>query len=298
MKNVISIIVTYNGLGDIEKCIKSVQGESSIVVIDNASTDGTSDFVSNNFPDIKLIALNENIGFGKANNIGISYALEKKYEYIFFINQDAYLQQNGICNLVKSCDPVYGLISPIHYNFDGSSFDKTFLQVAPRSLLNDLFFNKHLGKVYMTDFINAAGWLIPSSVLKTIGGFDPLFFVYGEDVNFIQRLKFHEFKIGICPTVGLYHNSSNNFYSLLKKKDKPGWFIRSMLYQNLANVNTMSLFKLFKFKFYIYRKLMLSLVKIETDSLSKYIKILKYSNFRKVFYSLRKNKTKGPHYIP
>jgi GT2 family glycosyltransferase len=80
--------------------------------------------------------------------------------------------------------------------------------------LSDLFFNKEkLLDVYETNFVNAAFWLLSKNCLNTVGGFDPIFYIYGED-DYINRVIGHNLKIGICPKLIGYHdrpqNSSDN----------------------------------------------------------------------------------------
>ena len=93
--NVKIIIVTYNGMQWLARCLSSCIGYD-VIVVDNASTDKTITFIKENFPDVKLIKQNSNLGFGQANNIGLSIALKEDVDYIFLLNQDAYLQPETI----------------------------------------------------------------------------------------------------------------------------------------------------------------------------------------------------------
>ena len=85
-KNIVTVIVTFNSKKWIEKVIVSLKKSSlttDIVIIDNGSKDGTINFIENNHPSIILIKHKENIGFGKANNIGIDIALKNKSDIFF-----------------------------------------------------------------------------------------------------------------------------------------------------------------------------------------------------------------------
>lgn len=82
----------------LQKCLDSCKGYQ-VIIVDNNSTDGTVSFIKENFPNIHLIPQTENLGFGQANNIGIKYALEQRAEYVFLLNQDAYLQEGCLGNL-------------------------------------------------------------------------------------------------------------------------------------------------------------------------------------------------------
>ena len=71
------IIVTYNAMQWLSKTLSSIPAEFSVVIVDNNSSDKTLDFINNNYQQITVLPQSENLGFGKANNLGISYALNK-----------------------------------------------------------------------------------------------------------------------------------------------------------------------------------------------------------------------------
>ena len=198
MEKLAVIIVTFNGLNWIEKCLKSVINSSikaKIVIVDNGSTDGTIELIKSKFTFIQLLEQQHNLGFGAANNIGISFALNQGAEYIFLLNQDAYLQQNTIEKLIEihKNNNLYCVFSPIHLNGIGDNLDKKFAEYIKRNneLLYDALMQNFMQNIYSVPFVNAAGWLVPKSTFNTIGGFDPIFFHDGADDNFCHRLLFH-----------------------------------------------------------------------------------------------------------
>jgi GT2 family glycosyltransferase len=98
------IIVTYKGHLWYERCFKSLRDSElpvQIIVIDNASNDGTVEYIRAHFPDIHLIESKENLGFGRANNLGMRYALDNGADYVFLLNQDAWIEPNTIGELVR-----------------------------------------------------------------------------------------------------------------------------------------------------------------------------------------------------
>ena len=84
------IIVSYNGMKWIDKCLNSVLNQGEVVVVDNNSCDGTVDYIRMNFSLVKILSQTTNYGFGTANNIGISYAMKKGADAVFLLNQDAF----------------------------------------------------------------------------------------------------------------------------------------------------------------------------------------------------------------
>jgi GT2 family glycosyltransferase len=198
----------------------------NIIVIDNSSQDGTAEYIRQNFPEITLFAQNKNLGFGAANNIGIKYALCNGADYVFLLNQDAWIEENTIENLLKifvcditdklpaareACLKPVGIVSPLHLNGAGNDIDIKFIdtylshQNTP-NFINDLYFNR-LKPAYATHLVNAAALLVSRECIEKTGGFDTsLFYHYGEDWNYCQRVNYHGFKIMIAPHSVVYHD--------------------------------------------------------------------------------------------
>ena len=181
-----------------------------ILIVDNASTDNTLEIVSKNFRNVEIIKSEENLGFGKANNIGLKKVLEKEIDYAFLLNQDAWIDKNCITELVSIAakNKEYGILSPFHFNWEGTKIDSYFLRMANPNdcpnFLNDTLM-KAQNEVYDIKFIHAACWLITKNCLQKVGGFDPLFFHYGEDNDLAARVILKQLKIGICPRTSVYH---------------------------------------------------------------------------------------------
>jgi GT2 family glycosyltransferase len=198
----------------LSKCLESTK-PYTVIVVDNNSTDETIYFIKANYPSITILPQKENLGFGAANNIGISYALKLGAERVFLLNQDAYLENDTIEKLivVHNKNQNFGILSPIHLNGKGDRLDKNFSNYlnydANANFYSDFILKKPLPTVYEVPFANAAGWLISKCCLEMIGGFDPIFFHYGEDDNYCQRLRYHGFKIGVVPNVFLRHDREN-----------------------------------------------------------------------------------------
>ncbi|RKT00011.1 glycosyltransferase family 2 protein [Flavobacterium sp. 123] len=216
MKRIYTIIVTYNGMKWIEECLNSILNSSIpvfIIVVDNYSTDGTIKFIKENFSKIILLQQNENLGFGKANNIGISYALKHNADFVFLLNQDAFVDKNTIEKLIKVSfnKPEFGILSPIQLDYSGKLLENYFFKFmaddSSRTFYSDFVINNELKEIYDINFIQAAAWLLPTSTIKKIGGFDPLFYHYGEDDNYCQRARFHQIKIGVVPKAFIRHDS-------------------------------------------------------------------------------------------
>ncbi|RRO24654.1 glycosyltransferase family 2 protein [Flavobacteriaceae bacterium 14752] len=234
--NIIAIIVTYNGLEWIQKCLGSLVDSSiyvKILVIDNGSNDGTLDVIKDKFPKIEVLETEKNLGFGKANNIGLKRALKEKYDYAFLLNQDAWVESDTIESLINihKNNEHYNILAPMQLNGSGALIDRLFLEysVAPcRELLTDVLVNSEKQKeVYTTEFVNAACWLLPHKTLEKIGGFDPLFTHYSEDNDYINRITHHEGKVGLCSSQKVFHDRE------FRQKDDDFVMLTNRSYVNL-----------------------------------------------------------------
>jgi GT2 family glycosyltransferase len=172
--------------------------------------DNSADFIEKNYPDAILIKLNNNKGFGQANNIAMAYALKHDADYIYLLNQDAWIKPDTLKILIdlQQRYPEYGIISPIQITANEDNLDANFLYTCTnkcRKFMSDLYF-KTVKEIYEVNEIMAAHWLITRNCLLSIGGFSPVFFHYGEDINLQHRAIYHGFKTGICPITCAIHD--------------------------------------------------------------------------------------------
>lgn len=297
------IIVTYNGIQWLDKCLESC-ANYSVVIVDNASTDETVSFIEENYPNVSLFKQDKNLGFGQANNLGIRYALDQGAEHVFLLNQDAYLVDSVLDDLVafQKRHLAYGVLSPVHITGDQTKLDRGFSNYMHKEetgrFYSDFVLGNTLAEVYAVPFVNAAAWLISRKCLETVGGFDPLFFHYGEDDNYCQRVLYHGFKIGVLPKPYIIHDRGN------RKIEKPEVF-SDAYYKNkeksykvkLGDINRDNVINshLRKLKRRVL-KLQLQLKFTRSVAFKKELSILQHLA-PKIEASRRVNKTQGLHYI-
>ncbi|MBM77805.1 MAG: family 2 glycosyl transferase [Crocinitomicaceae bacterium] len=283
-----TIIITYNGDKWIEKNIQALIDSSTktkIIIIDNGSVDGTQDIVKS-FKAVQFIQSEENLGFGKANNLGIKLALEQGADYIFLLNQDAWIEKNTLSKLLKvsEIDKSFGIISPLHLNGGGTGLDKLFSHCIAPSIhhLDHYYFSdltvKQVKEFYQVPFINAAAWLLPKNTFKKVGFFDKLFYHYGEDVNYCHRVNYHNLKIVFVPDAKFFHDREDRD---IKNEDKD---IKRNLKIELANViipknEILKKFKYFK-KYYL------------KCTLKDFLKFRSFSSNFELYMFIRKNMKK------
>lgn len=206
-KRVFAIVVTYNGATWIMKNMALLRSSSypvEVVVFDNHSTDDTLKQLQG-YPGIHLFPSSVNLGFGVANTLAIQYALREGADYVFLLNQDAWVFTDTVEKLVALAErnKKVGIVSPLHFSGDGVTLDLNFekyyrgkTHVIPGQ------------KAVLVPFVNAAAWLVSRSCIEKVGYFEPLFFHYGEDRNYCDRVLFHRFSIAIATDAAICHDAS------------------------------------------------------------------------------------------
>ena len=220
------IIVSWNVRHDIINCLGSIYARPSsmpfeIIVIDNASSDGSTQEIRKQFPKVTCVANNQNYGFAGANNQGIKLA---KGEYLLFLNPDTIMHSGALDYLVSFMDKNEdaGACGPGLFNEDGSIQRSARQFPSYRGALYRFTFLKYF-KVFknsyrswlMRDFdhksqrnvdqLMGAALLVRKSIIDKIGGFDENFFMYYEEVDLCYRIKQHSWRIVFLPQACITH---------------------------------------------------------------------------------------------
>lgn len=200
------IILTYNGKKWIDNCLNSVLQTNyphyKILVIDNASKDGSADYTANKFPQVELIRNKKNYGFAEGNNIGMRYALKNGADHIILLNQDTKVNPDWLIEMVNVAEKneKIGILSPMQYDYEGKGLDINFeklLREGKQQVVHENFVE--------TDRVIGAAMLITRGVLQKIGGFDPIYFCYFEESDLCRRVKYFGYGIAIVKDSKIYH---------------------------------------------------------------------------------------------
>ncbi len=216
------VIVGYNSQRHLEICfssIKTAKGPKPLVIfVDNCSSDNSADWIQEHFPETIVIENSTNLGFAKANNVGIARAQELGADYIFLLNPDTALDPHCLAVLDEVANETT-LLQPLIL-LDPKK--KTDLINTTGGVLSILGFS------YCSDYkkpadsakkekrptgSGAAIW-IPSAVIKNIGSLDDLFFMYHEDVDLTWRATLAGYTIETVPEAKVWHDYSFSRNSL------------------------------------------------------------------------------------
>ncbi len=183
-----AITVTYNSSAVIEDCLKSVGPAARVIVVDNASSDGTIARAEKTLPSVEIIGNDRNLGFGRANNIALELT---DTEFALLINPDARMMPGSIEALVDAADllPEGALFSPALFKPDGSrQFTHDVRYEVRRRLPRRRDKNMAFEGLFCTWSISGAVMLFRMTSMREIGFFDPNFFLYYEDSDLSARI--------------------------------------------------------------------------------------------------------------
>lgn len=237
MKKLFAVVLNYNGYDNSKICIQSLlksripQGFSlQVVIIDNASKDGSGKKLKKEFPQAVTLLNTKNLGYSGGNNTGIEFSLSKGASYILIINNDTIVLRDSLYEMIRAIrEENLDVVCPKIYFEKGFEYHK------------DSYRKEDLGKVFWfaggemdwanvigyhrgvdqvdhgqfdyeknMEFLTGACFLAKAEVFKRIGMFDSKFFLYYEDADLSMRIKKHGFKIGFAPKSVIYHKNAGS----------------------------------------------------------------------------------------
>lgn len=216
--NVTAVVLNYNGFDDTVDCVRSLQNaiypNLSLVLVDNASPDGSGSDLERTFPTIPLLHQASNTGYAGGNNAGIRFALTHGAEYVLVINNDVIVDPHFLEPMMSVAErlPSVGITTCLVY-YQGT--EKSVFSAAGKfSYLLCTGINKgsYIGalrnttKECLTNFACGVIMLVSRKVFETVGFFDETYFMYFEDVEFSRRVL-ERYNIAFTPFGIAYHRS-------------------------------------------------------------------------------------------
>lgn len=237
------IIVSFNTKELLKNCLESIlrarrrEGEKArieVIVVDNASNDGSSQMVKKEFPGVKLVQNKQNLGFAKANNQALRIS---QGEYCLLLNSDTEVKPGALEKLVEfaKSHPGAGIIGARLLNPDGSPQPSVYHFPTIFGAIKEYWFSQKgtyekyavtASDAVRVEALTFAAVLIPKTTIKRIGFLDELYFMYFEDLDYCRRVKRAGLKVYYLPQAEVIHrhgasgSSSGITYQYLVESSK------------------------------------------------------------------------------
>jgi N-acetylglucosaminyl-diphospho-decaprenol L-rhamnosyltransferase len=189
-KNITFVIVSFRSGHIIEECIKSINPDIKIIIVENSDNLYVKNYLENKFLNVEVVIAKENLGYGKGNNLGIA---QVNTQYAFILNPDAILEENCLAEIYKA----------------QSILKDDFTILAPNFSNNYGFFsehNYHLQKeIQEVDYVKGFAMLINLKKFSLKKIFDENFFLFLEEIDLCKRIKNNGGKIYVIKNSKVYH---------------------------------------------------------------------------------------------
>ncbi len=224
------IIVNWNVRDLLVDCLQSLLAkvdmkQTEILVVDSASTDGSADLIRTKFPQVRLLAQTENIGFTRGNNLALEAAQGR---YLLLLNPDTVVIDDALQQMTTFLDThaAVGIVGPHTLNTDGSYqstrrrfptlltalFESTWLQgIAPKRLLDHYYVSDAPESATVeVDWVQGSALMARREVFQQIGGLDNGYVMYSEELDWCRRAKAAGFGVAYLGTAQIIHHGGKS----------------------------------------------------------------------------------------
>ncbi len=215
-----AVVINWNGREVLEPCLRTLLASSypnlSVLVVDNASTDGSAQFVRDEFPSVSVSEQSSNLGFAAGVNVGLKAALEEGADYVLLLNNDIELDGDAVSALVEAAlaHPESAFVGPLIYYADRPSV----IWSAGGAVSFWTGNIRHLGlreedagqyaEVREVDYVTACAVLASAKAVSAIGLMDEAYYMYNEDTDWCIRAGDAGFGVLFAPSARIWHKVS------------------------------------------------------------------------------------------
>lgn len=213
------VVLNWNGGEVTPRCLDSLLASvcpaERIVVVDNASTDGSADLIRGRYPQVVLIENDSNLGFAEGNNVGIRYLLERGFDLVMLLNNDAVVEAQCLCKLRLAAEresaaaygaTIYELAAPEKVWYAGGTINRLTLDAR-----HDLALHSADAQPRPIGFITGCCLMLRADALRRLGLLDKDFFAYYEDVDWCLRARAAAEVLLYVPDAVVLHEGSHSF---------------------------------------------------------------------------------------
>jgi N-acetylglucosaminyl-diphospho-decaprenol L-rhamnosyltransferase len=235
-KSITFVIVSFKSGHIIEKCIKSINSNIKIIVVENSNDNNVKDYLENKFLNVEVIISKENLGYGKGNNLGVS---KVNTQYVFILNPDTILEESCL-------EEFYKAQLRLHDNFS---------ILAPNLLNNYGYFSKKKDlekEILKVDYVKGFAMLINLKKFLSKKIFDEKFFLFLEEIDLCKRIKENGGGIFVISSAKVQHLAKQASENSLNIELCRNWhWMWSLFYYNYKHFGVFKAYKVTLIKFFI-----------------------------------------------
>ena len=235
-KSITFVIVSFKSGHIIEKCIKSINSNIKIIVVENSNDNNVKDYLENKFLNVEVIISKENLGYGKGNNLGVS---KVDTQYVFILNPDATLEENCLEEFYKA----------------QLKLQDNFSILAPNLLNNYGYFSKKNDQekeILEVDYVKGFAMLINLKKFLSKKIFDEKFFLFLEEIDLCKRVKENGGGIFVISSAKVQHLAKQASENSLNIELCRNWhWMWSLFYYNYKHFGVFKAYKVTLIKFII-----------------------------------------------
>jgi GT2 family glycosyltransferase len=212
----VAVVLNWNNAPDTLRCLAALEASDAdgfeVVVVDNASTDGSVAVLRARYPDLALLENRENLGYAGGNNVGIQYALDRGADYVLLLNDDAVVAPDALSALLDAAQdhPGVGFLGP-----KVLSLEEPRQLLSAGGILDREWRSSHRGadeldegqfdELAEVDWLSGCALLVSREAIRRVGMLDPAFFAYHEDVDWCYRGRQAGLGVLLVPGAKVWH---------------------------------------------------------------------------------------------
>jgi len=210
------IILNYQGRRWLEACCESVfateYASFHVFLVDNASDDGSVEFVRERFPQVDVILNQTNCGFSEGNNIGIRAALKAGADYVVLLNPDTKVTPRWLAELIEvgESEPGAGILGAVQLEYEGEEFN-TWTKTALPQHLDELRTPETARRWIPVEWVEGACFAVKRRVIEDVGLLDPIYFAFYEEIDLCRRAACRGWKVALVPRCRIHHLRGGNW---------------------------------------------------------------------------------------
>lgn len=204
------IVLNYNGRRWIEACVDALSGTRydnyRVLVVDNASDDGSVEFLQSRYPQVRVLVNQRNLGFSDGNNVGINEALANGADYVVLLNPDTKVEPDWLQTLISvgEGERGVGILGAVQLEYDGEEFN-SWTKTAMRPLLEELKRPESARAWIPVEWVEGACFAVKRGVFDAVGLLDPIYFAFYEEIDFCRRAAVAGHQIALVPRSRIHH---------------------------------------------------------------------------------------------